>query len=92
MANNELIEMIENWKAWKDMEEQAAKQRKEYEAKLKDFMTEQGEETYAVGRFIMRYTPVISNRFDTTEFKKDNKEIYELYLKQVPSMRFTVSE
>lgn len=92
MANAELIATIEKYKEWKELEEQAAKQRKEYEAALKEFMTENGEETFAVGRFILRYTPVVSNKFDTTAFKKENEEIYKLYLKQVPSMRFTVSE
>lgn len=92
MANNELINVIEQYKQWAEMEEEASKQRKALEASLKEFMTEQGAETYQIGQYILRYTPVVSNRFDTTTFKKENKEVYEQYLKQVPSMRFTVSE
>lgn len=40
---------------------------------------------------VARYTEVISNRFDTTAFKKSEwGELYEEYIKKVTSMRFTL--
>ena len=40
---------------------------------------------------VARYTEVISNRFDTTSFKKSEwGELYKEYSKQVTSMRFTL--
>ena len=40
---------------------------------------------------VARYTEVISNRFDTTSFKKSEwSELYQEYLKKITSMRFTV--
>lgn len=40
---------------------------------------------------VARYTEVISNRFDTTAFKKSEwGELYEEYTKKVTSMRFTL--
>lgn len=40
---------------------------------------------------VARYTEVISNRFDTTTFKKSEwGELYKEYTKQVTSMRFTL--
>lgn len=40
---------------------------------------------------VARYTEVISNRFDTTSFKKSEwGELYKEYSKQVTFMRFTL--
>lgn len=35
------------------------------------------------------YKEVVSNRFDSTAFKKDHADMYESYKKQSKSMRFT---
>ena len=42
-------------------------------------------------QYIRRYNAVLSNRFDTTAFKKVMPEIYKAYTKQVSSRRFTIS-
>ena len=39
-----------------------------------------------------RYTEVISNRFDTTNFKKQFAEMYQMFLKKSTSMRFSLSK
>lgn len=41
--------------------------------------------------YIIRYATVLSNRFDTTTFKKVMPDIYKAYTKQVSSRRFTIS-
>lgn len=41
--------------------------------------------------YIIRYTSVISSRFDSSAFKKVMPEIYKAYTKQVSSRRFTIS-
>lgn len=41
--------------------------------------------------YIIRYTTVLSNRFNSTDFKKCMPEIYKAYTKQVSSRRFTIS-
>ena len=46
---------------------------------------------FLAGQYIIRYTAVLSNRFDTTAFKKVMPEIYNAYTKQVSSRRFTIS-
>ena len=38
-----------------------------------------------------RRLPVLSQRFDSTAFKKVMPEIYKAYTKQVTSRRFTIS-
>jgi predicted phage-related endonuclease len=48
------------------------------------------EELFA-GQYIVRWTSVLSQRFDTTAFKKVMPEVYKAYTKQVSSRRFTIS-
>ena len=92
MSNNELLTAIEKYNEWREMKELSEKQMKEYEAKIKSFMEENCMEEYPCGRYIVRFTDVLSNRFDTTGFKKENPDIYNLYIRKVASRRFTISE
>ena len=58
---------------------------------IKEEMLAQDAEEMIVGQYIVRWNAVLSNRFDTTAFKKVMPEIYKAYTKQVPSRRFTIS-
>lgn len=44
-----------------------------------------------VGRFIVRWTEILSNRFDHTAFKRVIPDVYKAYVKQTASRRFSVS-
>lgn len=48
-------------------------------------------EEMIAGQYIIRYTSVLSQRFDSTAFKKVMPEVYKAYTKQVSSRRFTIS-
>ena len=54
-------------------------------------MVAQDTEELEVGEHIIRYTSVLSNRFDTTNFKKAYGEIYKKFTKQVASRRFSIA-
>ena len=58
---------------------------------IKAEMLAQEAQELIVGQYIVRWNEVLSNRFDTTSFKKVMPEIYKAYTKQVPSRRFTIS-
>ena len=58
---------------------------------LKAHMQAQNTEELAAGRYILRWTTILSNRFDSASFKKVMPEIYKAYTKQVSSRRFTIS-
>ena len=85
-------EMIQKYIEWKALEEEAKKEREAIEAEIKAEMEAAGTEEMEVGRFIVRFTSVISNRFNTTEFKKAYPEVYKAFTKAVASKRFTVSD
>ena len=58
---------------------------------LKAEMTNRNTEELDVDVFKIRYKTVKSNRFDTTAFKNTHKELYDQYVKQTESRRFTVA-
>ena len=91
MSNAELIAKI---KELKEMEELLADAQAEVEAlkdEIKAEMIEQNTEELEVGQYIVRWTSVLSNRFDSTAFKKVMPDVYKAYTKQVASKRFAIS-
>lgn len=58
---------------------------------IKSEMLRRNTEELEVGSHIIRYTTVLTNRFDSTAFKKVMPEVYKAYTKQTSSRRFTIS-
>ena len=58
---------------------------------IKAEMEARDVEELIAGQYIIRWTPVLSQRFDSTAFKKVMPEIYKAYTKQISSRRFTIS-
>ena len=63
----------------------------ELRASLKEEMNIRNLETLDIGDHIIRYVDIISNRFDSTGFKKAFPETYKAWTKAIPSKRFTIS-
>lgn len=61
------------------------------EAMIKEEMEAREVETLDLGNVIVRFTSVLSSRFDTKAFKKDFADIYALFTKQVASRRFSIA-
>ncbi len=58
---------------------------------LKEEMLRLDTEELNAGAYILRYTSVISNRFDSTTFKRFYADLYKDFTKPISSRRFTVS-
>lgn len=91
MANNELIRKIEELNEWEAIIEDAKKKAEELRDSIKEEMSLRDEEEMIVGDYIIRWTTILSNRFDTTSFKKSYGEIYKQFTKQISSRRFTIT-
>lgn len=63
----------------------------ELQEKIKKDMEAKGVEEMQAGIFIIRFTSVLSSRFDTQRFKENYGDLYDQYVKQVASRRFTIS-
>ena len=91
MSTNEMTTKIE---ALRDLEELIEEAKAEAEAlrdEIKAEMLNRNTEEMSVGQYIVRWTSVLSNRFDTTGFKKMYADLYKEYTKQSASRRFTIS-
>ena len=91
MTNNELTAKIAELKELEAMQDELKTMIESIKDELKNALTEQGVEELEVGANIVRYTTVLSQRFDSTALKKKLPEIYGAYTKQVTSKRFTIS-
>ena len=58
---------------------------------IKNEMLNRNTEELTAGQYIVRYTTILSNRFDSTAFKKVMPDVYKAYTKQTSSRRFTIS-
>lgn len=91
MSKIELLAKIELLNKYEAMVEEMKAQADTIRNEIKAEMEARELEEMIAGQYIVRYTAVLSNRFDTTAFKKVMPEIYQAYTKQVSSRRFTIS-
>lgn len=91
MSSIEIISKIEALKEWEQLAAEAAAEIESLKDALKKEMDARGIEELEAGQYIARFTTVISNRLDTTAFKRDNSELYQQYLKQTTSRRFSIA-
>ena len=91
MSSKELINKIEALNEWEQMIEDAKQHADQLREEIKEEMSLRDTEELIVGNYIVRWTSILSNRFDTTSFKKTYGEIYKQFTKQVASKRFTIS-
>lgn len=91
MANNEMIKKIEELKELEALIEEASAEADAIRDSIKAEMMERDTEEMAAGQYIIRWTSVLSNRFDTTSFKKIYGDLYKAFTKQTTSRRFTIS-
>ena len=91
MSNNEIIKKIEALTEWETIIEDAKAEAEAIRDMLKAEMLEQNLEELEAGAYIIRWTSVLTNRFDTTAFKKSHGDMYKEFTKQVSSRRFSIS-
>ena len=91
MSKSELITKIEALQEWEALMEEAKAEADALRDSLKAELLDRGVEELEAGRFIIRYTSVLSNRFDTTSFKKIYGDLYKAFTKQTSSKRFSIA-
>ena len=87
MSKNELVAKIEALNEWEAVIEEAKAEAEAIRDSIKAEMMERDTEEMTAGKYIVRWTSVLSNRFDTTAFG----ELYKEYTKQSASRRFSIS-
>ena len=91
MSTLELTNKIEALKEWEAVIEEAQAEAEAIRDLIKAEMLKLDTEELTAGQYIVRWTSALSNRFDSTAFKKVMPEVYKAYTKQVTSRRFTIA-
>ena len=70
MSKNEMISMIETMNNYDELASKAKAKADAIREAIKEEMVQQNTEELVAGAYIVRFTNVISNRFDSTTFKR----------------------
>ena len=91
MSKNEMVAKIEALNEWEAIIADAQAEAEAIRDSIKQEMLDRDTEELVAGQYIVRWTSVLSNRFDTTGFKKVYGDLYKAFTKQVSSKRFSIS-
>ena len=91
MSTTEITSKIEALQELESLIEEAKAEADSLRDEIKAEMLKRDTEELTAGQFIVRWTSVLSNRFDSTAFKKVMPDVYKAYTKQVASRRFSIS-
>ena len=90
MSAKEIINKIEALAEWETIIEEAKAEAEALRDSIKAEMLDRNTEELEAGAYIIRWTSVLSQRFDTTSFKKMHADMYKEFTKQVSSRRFSI--
>ena len=91
MANNELLNKIEALNEWEALLEEAKAEAEAIRDELKAEMLQRNTEELECGQYIIRYQSIVSNRFDSSAFKKLMPDVYKSFIRQSTSKRFSIA-
>ena len=91
MSTTEITSKIEALQELEALIEEAKAEAESLRDEIKAEMLKRDTEELTAGQYIIRWTSVLSNRFDSTAFKKVMPDVYKAYTKQVASRRFSIS-
>ena len=92
MCVSEMTSKIEELKGLENLIEEAKVEAEALRDDIKQEMMKENKDEMTVGRYIVRFTSVLSSRFDTKRFKENfGEEVYKAYTKQISSRRFSIA-
>lgn len=91
MSKKEMVALIETMNNYDELAAKAKAKADAIREAIKEEMVRLDTEELTAGVYIVRFTNVISNRFDSTTFKRLYANLYKDFTKPVSSRRFTVS-
>lgn len=91
MSSIEISEKIRALKEWEEVIAEAQAEAEAIKDSIKAEMSARQVEELEADTFIVRWTSILSNRFDTTAFKKEHNDLYKQFTKQTTSRRFSIA-
>lgn len=90
MNKQELLKQVRDLKELKVMAEELQAEITTIEDNIKAEMTAQNVTELQIDIFKIRWTPVISNKFDTSAFKKIYSDLYNQFTRKYKTKRFSI--
>lgn len=91
MTKTEMIKKIEYLRELEEYMDEIKTEADTIRDAIKAEMLDRDIEELEAGQYIVRWTSVLSNRFDTSAFKKLYGDLYKAFTKQTTSRRFSIS-
>ena len=91
MSTIEIQAQIESLRALEELIEEAKAEAEALRDEIKAARLSRDTEELTAGQYIVRWTSVLSQRFDSTAFKKVMPDVYKDFIKQTASRRFSIA-
>ena len=91
MSKNEIITKIDELNEWQALMEEAREMADSIRDELKAFMLANEAEEMECGQYILRYQTIVSNKLDSSAFKKMMPDVYKSFIRQSVSKRFSIA-
>ena len=92
MSTENITRKVEELLELEDFAEQIKSEAEALKKEIQNEMAERDVEELNIGKYIIRWTSVLSSRFDTKRFKENfGEEVYKAYTKEVSSRRFSIA-
>mgnify|MGYP000153901704 CR=1 FL=1 len=90
MTAYQLREKIKQLKEYQRMAEEATDIADTLKEEIKQEMTERGTSELQAGEYVVRWTAYTASKFDSKAFKAENGDLYNRYLRQAETRRFSI--
>lgn len=91
MSERMLLNRIKKLKELEAQQKAIEKQMVELKEDIKADMLERDLEEQQAGDFIVRWTKVLTGRFDSKAFQKEHESLYNQYVRKTESRRFSIA-
>jgi len=91
MSKNDIIGKIEKIRELEELIQEAQAEADAYRDAIKQQMLLENTEELEAGQYIVRYQSIVSNRFDSSSFKKLMPDVYKSFIRQSTSRRFSIA-
>jgi predicted phage-related endonuclease len=85
-----VVSKIEQLQELEELIDEAKAEAEKIKDEIKMEMMKRNTEEMKAGKYIVRWTEVLSNRFDSTSFKKLFPDVYKEFTKVISSRRFSI--
>lgn len=91
MGERAIINRIRRLQELEQQQEELKQEINSLKEEIKKDMDSKGIEELKAGSFMVRWKQVITNKFDSKAFQQEHKRLYDQYIKQTVTRRFTVA-